>query len=414
MSGKRKKGKKGPKTKHKMTQPSKGPFQQLIEHQPPLGVQELRARRIQLIKQIQAERGRPLVIYATNPNVNQRVPAMIHREDIVPFSETLDSVTGKSIDVLIETPGGLAEVTVELVNLLRPRFDDVAFIVPHTAMSAGTILVMSGDEILMDHRSSLGAIDPQFQGSDGRLQPAQAILAGIEAIKDDVLKNGGNLNPVYLPILRNVDPGKLQSAINASQLSQELVTNWLAGFKFRKWLTHSSTGQPVTDDERRARAAEIAKELCDHQKWLSHGRPIKLSDLEQMRLKITDYGKTSGLQKLIWDLWVNLSHSLSSTNIYKVYESETVEFFKIALPQPPQMPAPAAQPAGKARVDLQCDKCGTPHSVQANFGAAQPLEPGAIAFPKDCMLRCRGCNNVLNLTGLKLQLEAQLRRPLVL
>lgn len=82
-------------------------------------------------------------------------------------------------------------------------------------------------------------------GADGRPQPAQALLTGIDAIKEEVAKNGGNLNPVYMPILRNVDPGRLQSALNASKLSRELVTEWLVAYKFQNWTTHSSSGQPV-------------------------------------------------------------------------------------------------------------------------------------------------------------------------
>ncbi len=159
------------------------------------------------MRRIEAIRGRPLVVYATNINIaERRIPAYMHREDIIPLSDVLDSVSGRAVDILLETPGGLAEVAVEIVSLLRPRFDEVGFIIPHVAMSAGTILAMSGDEILMDHRSSLGPIDPQFADADGRPQPAQAILAGIETIKEEVAKNKGQLHPVYIPILRNVDP----------------------------------------------------------------------------------------------------------------------------------------------------------------------------------------------------------------
>ena len=261
----------------------------------------------------------------------------------------LDSVEGDELDFLLETPGGLAEVTVDIVNLLRPRFKHVAFIVPHFAMSAGTILVMSGDEILMDHRSSLGAIDPQFMGPDGRPQPAQAILTGIETIKKAVDANNGNLHPVYVPILRNVDPGKLQSALNASELSRVLVSDWLAKYKFKEWSTHSSNGQPVTPEERLSRAREIAENLCLHQNWLSHSRPIKIPELEQLRLKINDYGKVPELQEAIWALWVNLHFFMTSSNVYKVYESESVELYKLALNQnqPAQvvpMPVPAGGP----------------------------------------------------------------------
>ncbi|MQY59252.1 MAG: hypothetical protein GH144_06555 [Clostridia bacterium] len=36
------------------------------------------------------------------------------------------------------------------------------FLIPHTAYNAATMLALSGDEILMDDRSTLGPIDPQI------------------------------------------------------------------------------------------------------------------------------------------------------------------------------------------------------------------------------------------------------------
>jgi hypothetical protein len=300
-----------------------------------------------------------------------------------------------------------------MVNLLRPRFAHVAFIIPHMAMSAGTILTMSGDEILMDHRSSLGQIDPQFEGVDGRPQPAQAILSGIETIKKELAASGGILNPVYIPILRNVDPGKLQSATNASNLSRDLVTDWLTKYKFQDWRIHSSDNRPVTDEDRRQRAQEIAAELCNHQKWLSHGRPIKIPDLARMRLKITDYGPQPELQSLIWSLWVNLHHLLSVTNFYKVYESETVDFVKGALVQP-GIPQPTPSMPGKAIADVKCNRCGNGYKVQCNFGAPQPIEAGAMPFPRTGSFNCRNCGTMIDLSGLKLSLEAQIGQPLVI
>ena len=391
-----------------------GTFRKILESNPPLTPQDLRRQRIDLIQKIQMTRGRPLVIYATKFGSSvPGVPAYIHREDIVPLVEVLDSVSGDKIDILLETPGGLAEVTIEIVNLLRPRFRHVGFIIPHMAMSAGTILTMSGDDILMDHRSSLGPIDPQFEGIDGRPQPAQAILSGIETIKGEVQKNNGILHPVYVPILRNVDPGRLQSATNASELSRRLVTEWLTQYKFQDWTTHSSTSQPVTDEDRKRRAEEIAKELCDHQKWLSHGRPIKLADLNRMRLKITDYGQSAELQAAIWSLWVNLHHLLSATNFYKVYESEAGEFYKGAIAPPLGVqPQRAAVPA-KAIANVQCNKCGSNYKVQCNFGAAQPIEAGAMPFPKNSSFNCKNCGTLLELSGMKLALEAQMGQPLI-
>ena len=135
-----------------------------------------------------------------------------------------------------------------------------------------------------------------------------------------------------------------------------------------------------------------------------------------MRLRITDYGKNLELQEAIWGLWVNLHHLMSSTNIYKIYESESIEFYKAAIPQPsapPQQQQGAGGP-GNVMVDVRCDKCGATHRLQANFGAPQPLQQGAAPFPKDCMFICKNCRAVLNLMALKLQIESQIHRPIIL
>lgn len=63
--------------------------------------------------------------------------------------------------VFVNTPGGSAEAVEKMVGIMRFHYSEVYFIVPDFAMSAGTILCMSGDKIFMDYSSSLGPIDPQ-------------------------------------------------------------------------------------------------------------------------------------------------------------------------------------------------------------------------------------------------------------
>jgi len=61
--------------------------------------------------------------------------------------------------LILETPGGSGEVAEDIVRSLRGQFDEIAVLVPGTAKSAGTIMAMAGDEILMQPSSSLGPID---------------------------------------------------------------------------------------------------------------------------------------------------------------------------------------------------------------------------------------------------------------
>ena len=73
-----------------------------------------------------------------------------------------------------------------------------------------------------------------------------------------------------------------------SHFAKVLVKKWLIEHKFKNWNIHATheAGTPVTPEQRDARAKDIADKLCDHSKWLSHGRSIKIPDLEGIGLGI--------------------------------------------------------------------------------------------------------------------------------
>ena len=68
--------------------------------------------------------------------------------------------------IILETPGGVAEVVERMVTTVRHNYQDVTVIVPDRAMSAGTIFALSADRIVMDYFSCLGPIDPQIVRDD--------------------------------------------------------------------------------------------------------------------------------------------------------------------------------------------------------------------------------------------------------
>ena len=51
----------------------------------------------------------------------------------------------EKIVVILETDGGNIEVTQRIAETIRHHYDKVEYLVPNYAMSAGTVLVMSGD-----------------------------------------------------------------------------------------------------------------------------------------------------------------------------------------------------------------------------------------------------------------------------
>ncbi len=91
------------------------------------------------------------------------------------------------IDIIIHTPGGVALAASQIANALADHKAKVRVIVPHYAMSGGTLIALAADEIVMDKHAVLGPVDPQL-GSE----PAASLvkikeLKDIKDIKDETL-----------------------------------------------------------------------------------------------------------------------------------------------------------------------------------------------------------------------------------
>jgi hypothetical protein len=343
----------------------------------------------------------------------------IWQEDLLPLADQLSNLGGSSVDVIIETPGGIGEVAEDMVRMIRNKFTDVAFIIPGFAKSAGTIIVMSGDDILMEPNSSLGPIDAQMSWQ-GKGFSAEAFIEGLNAIKTEVEENEKNnkkvtLNKAYIPILQNISPGDIQHASNAMEFAKNLVTQWLQNYKFRTWEKHKSTGDPVTEETKKRRANEIAKELSNHSKWKTHGKSIKMSDLREMGLRITDYSKDIALYDAIrrYHVLLNMFFEISPQT-YKVYETPTSLIFKDKSAVNPK-PLEGSNPkqADKAVIELACGECKNTSKIQVNFKHGNPLDEGVLAYPLNDIFKCPFCGVEHNLTAIRQNVELQAGKGIV-
>ncbi len=197
----------------------------------------------------------------------------------------------KTIFVAIRTGGGSVETAEGMVQILRKHYEQVFFAVPDYAMSAGTILCMSGDKIYMDYSSALGPIDPQvFDPNSQSFVPAMGYLDKVAEIADK-----DSLTSADVILLKDIDLARLALFEQARDLSIDLLKNWLVQYKFKDWRTHGSSGKPVTNKQKIARARQIAKSLADHKRWLSHGRQLDISKLTDLKIKIDDYTESEEL-----------------------------------------------------------------------------------------------------------------------
>jgi hypothetical protein len=198
---------------------------------------------------------------------------------------------GAKLLVVLETPGGFVEVAERIANIFRYHYGRVEFLVPSYAMSAGTVLVMSGDAIHMDYASVLGPIDPQVQRPDtGRFIPALGYLEQYRRLVEK--SRQGELTTAELTyMIQNFDPAELYLYEQERELSIALLKDWLVKYKFKDWTHTRSRGKKVTQQMRTRRAGQIARELSNTSRWHSHGRGIPMEILRRdLRLEIDDFG----------------------------------------------------------------------------------------------------------------------------
>lgn len=73
-----------------------------------------------------------------------------------------ETPAGRAIEIILHTPGGLVLAARQISSALADHDGKVTAVVPHYAMSGGTMIALAADEILVDAHAALGPIDPQL------------------------------------------------------------------------------------------------------------------------------------------------------------------------------------------------------------------------------------------------------------
>jgi ClpP class serine protease len=73
-----------------------------------------------------------------------------------------DTPDDHSIEIILHTPGGMVIAARQIASALADHQGHVTAVVPHYAMSGGTLIAMAADEIVIEQHAALGPVDPQL------------------------------------------------------------------------------------------------------------------------------------------------------------------------------------------------------------------------------------------------------------
>jgi ClpP class serine protease len=148
--------------------------------QPVLKQRLLEASRRRLIAKIQAKRGSRVILLVHRQETMSLLGFPVFRYiDVNDSEEILRAIhlTDSSVplDIVLHTPGGLVLASLQIARAINKHKGKVTVVVPHYAMSGGTLIALAADEIVMSEHAVIGPVDPQL----GQY-PAASILTAVE------------------------------------------------------------------------------------------------------------------------------------------------------------------------------------------------------------------------------------------
>jgi len=265
-----------------------------------------RSERLQLISQLEEKLKSALICYITGDreNLNTRIAPDIIRV----FYRHLESIGRREkIGLFLYTRGGDVLTPWRLVNLIREYCTHFSVLVPFRAYSAGTLICLGADEIVMGKMGELSPIDPSVANAFNPQDPHHK-TARIPVSVEDVtsylalareiagIKQEEQLVKVFQRLSRKVHPLSLGNVHRNYLLIRSLG---------KKLLELHSGGTPPEHIE------QVIKNLTEN--LYAHNYIISRREAKNnIKLKIAE--PPPDVEKLLWALYENYESDLQLTD----------------------------------------------------------------------------------------------------
>ena len=247
-----------------------------------------------LIKKIEKERNSKVITYVTG----DRQPFVTKvADDIIPiFAKHLEKIGKQNkISLFLYTRGGDMITPIRLIKLIRSYADEVEMLIPYRAHSAGTLISIGADKIVMGRLGELSPVDPSTGhpfNPENPLNKSQKMEISVEdlnsyfllakekaGVKDDQMVN------VFEDLTAKIHPLSLGNAYRATRMAKQIVGKLL--------LMHFDKDRDKETIEKITN--EITGDIC------IHGYPITRDEAESLGLKMAE--PEQDLEKSMWELY---------------------------------------------------------------------------------------------------------------
>lgn len=173
--------------------------------------------RQRLYRQIERARQTKVLSFVTSDRAGMET--RIAQDCVDPFVNILEKIgPTKRISLILHTTGGQTLAAWRIVNLVRMFCDDLEVIIPSKALSAGTLVSIGADKIIMTKQAALGPIDPSVNnplnpqaniGGQNTQVPVsvESVRGYIEAAREELeIKDTESLTSIFLNLTNHIHP----------------------------------------------------------------------------------------------------------------------------------------------------------------------------------------------------------------
>ena len=262
-----------------------------------------RGKRLPLLEELAKVRKSAVLAYVTVGRKN--LGTVVGSDVIRVFHDHLSAMgKQKKIDLLLITRGGNALVPLRLNSLLREFADEVAVMVPYMAHSAGTLICLGADEIVMGAMGELGPVDPSVSNQFNPVRSSEDFPDGKSPIPRPRLNISVEDVTSYLR-LASEEAGLDEAGMNAafSSLTKEIhplaLGNVMRQHTLIRHLVRRLLFLHMDEETDKKRVESIVETLTE--KLYAHDYLITRNEAEHMGLKVAK--PSDKVEECIWSLF---------------------------------------------------------------------------------------------------------------
>jgi hypothetical protein len=237
----------------------------------------------------------------------------------------------RGLTLLLHTPGGSPNAAETVGEYLLSKFGKIETIVPTYAQSAGTMLAMISDRLVMGRQSQLGPIDPQLMIGTMPVS-ALSVEGQFERAKKEIIADQ-KVAHAWAPILQSLGPGLLVESSRALEYGKRVVAKWLTQRAFKN------------DEHCQSKASKVADSLAAAPTNVNHGQRIDISEAKALGLDVEPLEGDQALQEAVLSLYHMVTILFEKSDVTKALFSSTGSWWlkqhQVIFPRPPAAAPPS-------------------------------------------------------------------------